>query len=70
MANQEHFRVLGLGTEHWNAWRIANPSIHPNLDEIFLEDKDLSGLDLSYTSLHGATFRNIKFGNCNLSEAD
>jgi uncharacterized protein YjbI with pentapeptide repeats/nucleoside phosphorylase len=70
MASQEHLTILRLGVDRWNEWRIANPSIRPDLDDVSLEDTDLSGLDLSQASLRNVTFRNVKFGNCNLSDAD
>lgn len=37
MANEEHLKILRQGVAVWNAWRVANPGIQP----------DLSGVDLS-----------------------
>jgi hypothetical protein len=53
MANPEHREILSRGSEAWNAWRIENPSVQP----------DLSNADLSMaTARRGAASRALLMG--------
>jgi hypothetical protein len=33
MANQEHVKLIDLGTDTWSKWRAKHPQIHPDLLE-------------------------------------
>jgi uncharacterized protein YjbI with pentapeptide repeats len=65
MANPEHLAILKQGVKVWNEWRKQFPEIRP-----YLDDADLSGVDLS-----GAYFRHTSLGrvfleHTNLKNAD
>jgi uncharacterized protein YjbI with pentapeptide repeats len=71
--------LLRQGTAAWNAWREANPSIHPDLREAnlnganlsgaMLHDADLSKTVLSRTNLTGANLSGANLGGAYLSGA-
>jgi uncharacterized protein YjbI with pentapeptide repeats len=52
MANDEHIARLKKSVADWNAWRIENPNIRP----------DLSGADLTRTNLSGANLSEASLG--------
>jgi uncharacterized protein YjbI with pentapeptide repeats len=60
MANSEHLQILKQGVAAWNAWRIENNNITPDLTYTVLHDAHLAGADLRKAFLHDA----------NLSDAD
>ena len=75
MANQEHLDILKKGVEEWNAWRIANPDISPNLSgadltNTKLHNIDLSNADLFRTDFYGAELLKANFRNAKLTRAD
>ena len=65
MADRKHLELVRKGVQVWNAWRLENPTIEPDLD-----GADLSGVDLA-----GAAFANMSLNGtylalAELSEAD
>jgi uncharacterized protein YjbI with pentapeptide repeats len=56
MANPEHLKVIHLGVDAWNQWRLKNFDTPP----------DLSGADLSHLKLHFAQLHaaNLEGANC------
>ena len=75
MANPEHLEILKQGVEAWNKWRKENSEIVPDLRYAYLVNADfyevnLSGTDLSDTTLLGADLRNSNLSNANLRAAD
>ena len=50
MANKEHLTKLHEGVELWNAWRIDNPAVLP----------DLRGADLREINPGTSSLRNLK----------
>jgi hypothetical protein len=60
MANPEHLQILKQGVEVWNAWRIENNNITP----------DLTYTDLHEAHLAGADLRKVDLLNANLYSAD
>jgi uncharacterized protein YjbI with pentapeptide repeats len=49
MANKGHLEVLKRGVSAWNKWRIANPTVLPDLTKA-----DLVGVNLAWANLAGA----------------
>lgn len=56
MANLEHLKVIQLGVDAWNQWRLENFDTSPDLS-----GADLSHLKLHYAQLHAA---NLERANC------
>jgi hypothetical protein len=56
MANADHLKLLREGTDSWNAWRQANPSIKPNLAGAELRGASLQNGDLRRSELRGVDF--------------
>ena len=54
MANQEHLDMLRQGVEVWNQWREEHPEILPDMSRADLHEVDLSGVNFTWTYLHGA----------------
>ena len=52
MANPEHVAILKQGVEHWNRWRLQDPSCVPDLSR-----EDLTRIELPYANLTKATLR-------------
>jgi uncharacterized protein YjbI with pentapeptide repeats len=65
VANDEHIAQLSNGAAAWNAWRVDNLSIRPDLTGAILRYADLSGADFS-----GADLRGADLWAANLSKAD
>src|SRR5262245_13333394 len=65
MANDEHVALLKQGVAAWNAWRIKNPNIIPNLGGAELSGRDRSGADRS-----GAYLIKTNLSRADLSGAD
>ena len=64
MMEPNHLFLLRQGTDAWNAWREANPSIRPDL-----RDANLSGANLAGAFLRGAAFGKAKLSRAILSNA-
>jgi Pentapeptide repeats (8 copies) len=70
MAIEAHLMLLKRGVEAWNAWRDANPLIHPDLSEADLNGAYLSHVDFSWTNLGRAGLREADLKGANLSWAE
>ena len=46
MASEEHLAILNKGVDFWNAWRLENPKVTPDLSEA-----DLFGANLNKACL-------------------
>jgi uncharacterized protein YjbI with pentapeptide repeats len=69
MANPEHLELLGQGVEVWNAWRVRQPPIMPDLEGADLSGWELNNVDLSNADLHGADLRKAQLRGANLRDA-
>jgi Pentapeptide repeats (8 copies)/Enoyl-(Acyl carrier protein) reductase len=70
MADKEQ-RILGQGSEVWNAWRQKYPGVKPDLrGALPLGMADLSGANLSGADLSGANLSGANLREANLGEAD
>jgi uncharacterized protein YjbI with pentapeptide repeats len=56
MANEEHLKILQLGVEKWNEWRIANHGLVPDLSGAKVSRASFKGVDLSGADLSSANF--------------
>lgn len=56
-ANQEHLAILRQGADVWNAWRLENIGLEPDLQEANLSRTNLSGADLRLSLLRGANLQ-------------
>jgi len=80
MANQEHVKIIKLGADHWNDWRVENPDIVPDLAWANLVGIDLSGANFEGANmklafcrggnLEGINFRNANLYGINLEESN
>ena len=75
MADQEHLKILQRGVKAWDAWRLENPDIRPDLARASLRQADLHGADLSRANLReanlsGAELCFAKLQGANLYRAD
>ncbi len=75
MANQEHLVRLEQGVVAWNAWRIQNPDVQPNLiganlSGANLRDADLSQAKLIEANLSGANLKDATLFEANLVAVD
>ena len=79
MANKDHLNILRQGADAWNAWRVANRHIRPELRHIDFEKEirsgtglydlpDLSGFDFSGCDLHGIVWRNSIVDHCSFDD--
>jgi uncharacterized protein YjbI with pentapeptide repeats len=74
MANTTHVKLIKEGTATWNAWRIENPDIAPDLSiadlsQATLLDADLRGANLSEANLSKAYLLDANLSDANLSKA-
>ena len=46
LAKPEHIKIIKQGVATWNAWRVENPTIDPDLAGARLGGLDLSNVDL------------------------
>ncbi|HWX32096.1 MAG TPA: pentapeptide repeat-containing protein [Steroidobacteraceae bacterium] len=69
MANDELVAMLKQGVAAWNAWRDANPHVHPNLSETDLSGENLINANLSGANLNGAILREANLNGANLNGA-
>jgi uncharacterized protein YjbI with pentapeptide repeats len=51
MANNEQLSLLKEGSLRWNAWRVANPKILPDLSRANLANANLRGCNLSHADM-------------------
>ena len=51
MANPKQLALLKKGVKGWNAWRLKNPSVEPDLSEANLRGAKLANADLSWVDL-------------------
>jgi Pentapeptide repeats (8 copies) len=71
MANDEHVAILKKGVDAWNAWRVENSNIRPDLSGAILSGRDLSGANLRQADLRQADLSGaILSGATLLHEAD
>src|SRR5262245_5180224 len=68
MANDEHVAILKKGVAAWNAWRLENPGIHPDLSGVDLYDG--RGVNLYRADLRGADLRGARLYEANLIGAN
>jgi hypothetical protein len=54
MADKKHVELLGKGVDAWNAWRLEEPSVVPDLNRADLFGAKLNGVNLSGAHLYGA----------------
>lgn len=76
MADQEQVALLRQGAEVWNKWRIAGPTIQPDLSGanlrkadlrmVHLKDADLDGADLECADLTDADLRGANLDGARL----
>jgi hypothetical protein len=65
MANEEHVARLKAGVEAWNAWRLADVEVLPDLEEA-----DLTNANLMHANLNGADLSDADLTNANLMHAN
>jgi uncharacterized protein YjbI with pentapeptide repeats len=70
MADEEQVAVARQGTEAWNAWRKANPSVRVDLTQAELTGVSLSNAQLSSAGLNGANLARADLSGAHLSWAD
>jgi len=70
MANDEHVALLKKGVAAWNAWRLANLDIRPDLYQADFSGADLSGADLREANLCRALLSGANLNGAKLSVAD
>jgi uncharacterized protein YjbI with pentapeptide repeats len=78
MANDEHVALLSKGVEAWNAWRVENPDIRPDLSGADLSKANIAparyffdaGADLHEANLSGANLRGANLFIANLDGTD
>ena len=70
MVNDGHLRIFQQGVAVWNAWRVNNSDIRPNLIGASLNNLDLTGISLNEVDLTGADFTNSNLTNADFREAD
>ena len=66
MANPEHLAILKQGVDVWNAWRMENPDIKPQLKGAVLDDERLGDLDLDEADLSYSSLVNADLGESHL----
>lgn len=69
MANQRHLAKLKEGVGSWNEWRLANPSIHPDLSGADLTRFELVGANLANSNLSNSNLRSLSLAKSNFSDA-
>ena len=75
MADEEHLKIIKQGSSAWNAWRIANPNVNPDLTGASLSGRQLGNLrlahaDLSLSTLKKTNLRGSDFWRTDLNLAD
>ena len=59
MADKAHLELLTAGADTWNAWRVDNPALKPDLRVADLSSKNLSGANPKYSNLAWADLREV-----------
>lgn len=67
---ETELEILEQGTDAWNKWRAANPTVRPSLRGADLSGRDLSGVNMSETDLSGADLDGTDISSANLKMAD
>jgi Pentapeptide repeats (8 copies) len=70
MANEEHLARLNEGVEAWNQWRARHPDIKPDLRRVGLNEKHLSGANLSQADLTESYLIRADLSQANLIKAN
>jgi Pentapeptide repeats (8 copies) len=75
MADEDHLAILRQGVDAWNAWRMKEPSVVPdlrgaNLREAHLDGAYLRATDLSMTNLRGAYLNCANLVRADLTDAN
>jgi uncharacterized protein YjbI with pentapeptide repeats len=70
MANEEHLTQVKQGVEAWNAWRMQNYFITPDLTGAHLSGENLRKANFSETNLTGAHLCNARLDNANFRWAN
>jgi uncharacterized protein YjbI with pentapeptide repeats len=70
MANADHLEMLRQGADAWNAWRVKEPSLKPDLSRADLSRANLSGANLSGAVLIEADLSGANLSGAVLIEAD
>jgi hypothetical protein len=70
MANEEHLKVLLLGVDTWNHWRLQNEEVIPDLTDVKLGNINLSNINFSNTELCRAQINYVGMGSANLYRAN
>ena len=70
MANHKHVEILSRGVTAWNAWRIQDPDIKPNLGGINLFQANLANANLRQTDLRKTDLREADLTEVDLVKAD
>ncbi|MFZ9738187.1 MAG: pentapeptide repeat-containing protein [Prochlorotrichaceae cyanobacterium] len=69
MANPLHLAQLQQGVAAWNVWRVEHPQCRPDLRGAYLQNKDLSRINLSDADLRFAFLFKTNFRSANLRGA-
>ena len=69
MANRIHREFLERGALEWNAFRMENPDVRPNLVGVHLIDQDLQAANLDSALLTDANFTGCNLANVSFSGA-
>jgi len=74
MAKEEHVNILNQGVETWNKWRLENPDIQPDLQQVDFRGVNFDAANLTMAkmqgvNLGGASLINANLSNCDLSDA-
>ena len=70
MANPEHLKILKQGVTVWNAWRLNNRLLIPNLGKAILNRADLEHAMLSHSKLTAADLTNANLRYADLEYSD
>ena len=66
MAIEEHLKILELGVEQWNNWRLEN-AIKPDLNDADLSGANLTSADLTDADLSGTRLVETDFTNATIT---
>jgi uncharacterized protein YjbI with pentapeptide repeats len=69
MSNLTHLSILKQGVKFWNEWRIDNPTIMPDLTELYF-DGDLRGVNFRNTNLSKSHLTHVKLSNADCHGAN
>jgi hypothetical protein len=70
MPNQTHLNILNRGVSTWNEWRVANPTIQPDLRETDLSGWKLTQVNFRNTLLQRAFLYGAELQSADISEAN